>query len=322
MFKEILQIVPQVNGYAFGISVPTALTYLNWYESQVSYIANLQIMESLTRRSEHDVDVNVAQTSFIVDCNFFDWQLNTDGRINCRDTLVVVYDASYFHCFSFRLPANKTKKIRGLSAVLYLNDSIAVRNNYITNTVSLSQAAGIKLSVHAPGTGSKMSMAEKIGPGMETQVRVLQTKHSRLPAPYGSCSDKLNVSSIEWREGDSINTIHTCYDLCMQQVFSDNCGCLNMEHSLTVNQYKQTSKSWENIYCLNSGTLINGSQQNIQQKLSSLKKLKDFDLSIFVGLLASKYNDIGKTVDFFTKSIYMLDTRIKLPKYMGKCKCT
>ena len=208
----------------FGLSKQVLLTYMTWYESRSGYVGDLPLSLSPIGSSD-----SVAQTPFIVDCSYFDWQLNTiaEDQINCRDTAHTVYDAFNYHCYSFLLPANRTRQNRGLSAIFYLDDFVYPRYNYFDTDVSISQSAEIKVSVHVPGTGSKMSMAEKVGPGMETTIHVSQTKHTRLPAPYGTCFDRLNLSSVEWKEGDTVNTIDNCYGQCMQQVCLDNCRCLD-----------------------------------------------------------------------------------------------
>ena len=41
-FREILQLTPLVNDYAFGVSMSLAETYLTWYESQFGYVAKSQ----------------------------------------------------------------------------------------------------------------------------------------------------------------------------------------------------------------------------------------------------------------------------------------
>ena len=206
----------------------TAKTFLSWYGSLPGFVANLPLPTSPPDDSSSN-----GQMPFIVDCKYFDWQLNpfTDDIINCRETVRIIYDFNYYHCYSFRVPAEDlANKIRGLNVIFYLDDFASARYNYFKTDITMSQSAGIKLSVHAPGTGSKIQMAEKIGPGIETLVHISQTKHSRLPAPYGTCSEQMNLSSVEIKEGDTVYTKDTCYGFCMQQVFMDSCRCVETEH--------------------------------------------------------------------------------------------
>ena len=90
------------------------------------------------------------------------------------------------------------------------------------------------------------------------------------------------MCSVEWKEGNTINTTDTCYGFCMQQVFMDKCGCLNMEHPLAVNQCNQANKSWPNVYCMNRGYLNHDSQQTFQGTLSLLKNFKNVVLNKYV----------------------------------------
>ena len=202
-----------------GIQKEVLLAYMDWYKNQVSYVANLRFATKPMESNNSSND----QTSFIVDRSYFDWQLYTiiDDKVNCSDTVRMVYNFNYCHYYSFRPPTNYTQKIRGMTVIFYLNDFVGARFNYINTDIALSQAAGIKLSVHAPGTGSKMSMAAKIGPGMEALVHLSQTKRIRLSAPHGTCINQLNQSSVEWNDGGTVSTTDTCYGLCMQQLFID-----------------------------------------------------------------------------------------------------
>ena len=124
------------------------------------------------------------------DSNYFDRQPNAiaDDVFNCRDTAPVTYNYSSYRFYSFRLPgaANVTNKIRGLAAISYLNDFAGAQYKYFTSDIQLSQAAAMKLSIHAPGTGSKIQVAEKVGPGKEVLVHLSQTKYTRLLEPLGN----------------------------------------------------------------------------------------------------------------------------------------
>lgn len=57
----------------------------------------------------------------------------------------------------FDFPARPILREKNLefTAICYLNDFTDAQYNCFISDIKLSQAAGMKLSIHAPGTGSK-----------------------------------------------------------------------------------------------------------------------------------------------------------------------
>ena len=166
-------------------------------------------------------------------------------RSTTKMSIRMVFNNQFYSYYSFRPPANFTKKIRSWTAIFYLNDLRGNRNHYINFYSKLSQMSGIKISVHAPGDGSHIEMAWGIASGTETLVHVSQTAYLRLPEPYGACTNQLNLTSVNVQNGDHLNTVDTCFGLCMQQLFVDTCHCLNF--ALPYNESQGHFRSYCNF---------------------------------------------------------------------------
>ena len=147
---------------------------------------------------------------------------------------------------------NFTRPIRGLTAIFYLNEFTSTNNNYLNTDVKLSQSSGIGLSVHASETQSFVEVGEKIDSETENLVHISQISHMRLPELYGTCTDRLHFNSPNTEEGDDEYTIDSCYNLCMQQMIIDHCGCLDTEFPFNRFHLKQLQPD---IFYLNGSHL-------------------------------------------------------------------
>ena len=314
--KKLMAAAPQSILNVFNMSAEEALTLFTWSETQFGYIANLPL--PLTPMGSYNY--NDSRTSFIVDCNYFDSQLETfeDGEINCRDTIHSVYNWLFYRCFSFRPPANVTPNIRGLTAIFYLDDFTSTNNNYFNTDVKLSQSSGIRLSVHASGTGSDVEVGEGIGPGTENLVHVMQTNHIRLPDPYGTCTDRLHLDSPNIQEGDDVYTIDTCYGLCMQQLMVDQCRCLDTEFPFNESHLKLPVHP---KFCINGSFLEN--DKNVLLKMehavdvlgeSELKQILEAEFRANPGIAIP-------TKDTLERILCMLNLRLTFPQKIGSCHC-
>ena len=300
-----------------GMTNEDAETFIHWYGSSYGFLSNLPLPSSPPNDSSSDF-----KTPFIVDCNYFDFQLNTftDDVISCLGTVQIVYDPYYYRCFSFRpSSADLSDKIRGLTAIFYLDDFASAEYNYFTSDVRLSQTAGIRLSVHAPGTGSKIQMAEKVGPGKETLVHIRQTKYVRLPEPYGTCSNQLNLSSVEVREGDTVYTIDTCFGFCMQKVFIDRCRCLDTEHPFY--QVDIINKS----NCFNEHLFDDAIIHTLQSSLFAIQLMDELPQWVIImwfnqiaGAFAGQRQIV---VDDLQRGKCLVDVRRNLSGMLTACNC-
>ena len=314
--KMLWKAAPQDLLSRLGLSAEKAVTLLTWSETQFGYIASLP----LPLKPMKNYNYNESNTHFIVDCHYLDWQLIAipDSEINCRDTVQLVYNWQFYLCYSFRPPANVTRKIRGLTAIFYLDDFLVPNNNYFNSDVKLSQSSGVRLSVHTPGTESFVEKAEVIGPGTETLVQISQTNHTRLPEPYGTCTDRIHLESPNIQEGDDVYTIDTCYGLCMQQLMVDQCRCLDTEFPFNDSHLKQTT--YKN-FCINQTGSWSMRKIILQfvkfVDISDEKNVRYFEKAAF---LANP--DIFSGAEIVLKLVLcLLDLRMTLPKHTGTCRC-
>ena len=202
----------------FAMKVSEVLDLLKMFSSPFGYIANLPMPTG--SHASHRLP------PFVVDCDYFDWQLNRYAELECSNTIHEVWDPNYYRCYSFRPPANSSKLIRALTGFFYVGDFFDDQQPFFSTNIGMSQASGIKVSVHAPGTGAKIEVSEKIGPGTETLIHVSQTKNTRLPDPYGTCTEQLNLDGPDVREGANVYTSDICFGLCLQQQYVDRCRCV------------------------------------------------------------------------------------------------
>ena len=74
-----------------------------------------------------------------------------------------------------------------MGAIFYLNYIADIGAHYDFAHILSEKGFGIKVAVHQVGTVADMTLAEAIAPGTEATIKVSQTKHTRLPGPYGTC---------------------------------------------------------------------------------------------------------------------------------------
>ena len=134
------------------------LAILSDLQSPPGYFANLPLTDS-----------GGSGDNFIVDCGYYnwDWQLYTgstpQSSFDCfADTVKFVWDNNYYHCVSFQMPMKVAKKIRGLTAIFYINDFTSSRVDAFRPTLGVSRATGIQVSVSAPGTVSNMKVRVRL----------------------------------------------------------------------------------------------------------------------------------------------------------------
>ena len=87
--KEMYPSVPPASVESYGISNGVeVMTLMDSLKTQFAFVANLR----LPLKPMGTYNYNDSHTSFIVDCNFCDWQLNVhpDDVVSCRDVIRVV----------------------------------------------------------------------------------------------------------------------------------------------------------------------------------------------------------------------------------------
>ena len=105
------------------------------------------------------------------------------------------WDPIYYKCFTLRFNNSQRTNVRGLSAILYVDQFLD--NQLVEFDLSLgnSRATGVRELVHAPGTAPDMTLGVSLGPGTEASLMLSQTSVVRLGYPYSNCTDEQRVSA-------------------------------------------------------------------------------------------------------------------------------
>ncbi|XP_070534564.1 uncharacterized protein [Ptychodera flava] len=173
-----------------------------------------------------------------------------DQKCDVKDFLQESNDV-YGNCFTFNhgidLPtrnASRTGPAYGLELVLYTE-----QNEY---TDIYGQESGIRVAVHRQGV---MPQPQDRGvtapPGMKTSIGIRKQVITRLPTPYGDCSD--HEQDKEWKRmfGDRQYSQLVCQSSCIQRHLLLYCGC--------IDSYQGTNKTAPKC------SILNGKQEMCRQ---------------------------------------------------------
>ncbi|KAK6994951.1 FMRFamide-activated amiloride-sensitive sodium channel-like isoform X1 [Biomphalaria glabrata] len=161
-----------------------------------------------------------------------------DMLIHCRfnrelcsvKNFTTSFDGNYFNCFTFNgghikknLEMHGTGPENGLSLIISVEKDDPLPGTYgIYNFENnILHSAGVRLVVHAPGSmPSPVDHGIDIPPGYSSSVGLKAVLHSRLPEPYGNCSEGTLQGMHKYR-----NTFFACLQLCKQRLIMSTCGC-------------------------------------------------------------------------------------------------
>ena len=135
-----------------------------------------------------------------------------------------IWGAEYSRCYTLRvLDPEIAKTIRAMNIILYINNFVnsVDKDGYYVPYFQQSQATGVRLVVHPPGTKPILRSGISIGPGTETTIKVDSTQRTRLHYPYSEtgCTDQrfLPYSNVHLYDYEN------CQSVCLQQQFVDSC---------------------------------------------------------------------------------------------------
>ena len=166
--------------------------------------------------------------SMVLDCAYFDWSGNL-LKTNCLTNIYAAWDPTYYKCFTLTLNNSDRGNIRGMSAVLYIDEDDHTEDlQDFDLSMSVSQATGIRMRVHSGGVFPDFSQGISLGPGTETSVLLNPSKKVRLAQPFSNCTMEQRLPGDEAKY-----TLHHCIVVCMQQHIINSCGCI----SSSVPQY-------------------------------------------------------------------------------------
>ncbi|ESO10568.1 hypothetical protein HELRODRAFT_185250 [Helobdella robusta] len=171
--------------------------------------------------------------NFIVDCSFFGYNWFQTDAICTAENFTKRWNANYYTCYTLKtsslLNISSSNNIRGLSLILNLGPPSLIQVPY-KSSLTNSQARGVQVSVHSPGTSPDLKRGFNVAPGTENIVEIVQTERSRLDKPHNrlGCTNERNMlfSPTEKYTSD------LCVEYCIQELINKTCGCVT--HLLSV----------------------------------------------------------------------------------------
>ncbi|ESN91452.1 hypothetical protein HELRODRAFT_165488 [Helobdella robusta] len=124
--------------------------------------------------------------NFIVDCSFFgtNWFQTRDSCSIANFTRR--WNPNYYSCYTIEtkklIPSN-SNIIRGISLLLNVGPPNVIPLIYKSSLTS-SQARGVQVSVHSPGTPPDLKRGFNVAPGTGNIVEIVQKERTRLKAPH------------------------------------------------------------------------------------------------------------------------------------------
>ncbi|KAH9494543.1 hypothetical protein Btru_042390 [Bulinus truncatus] len=188
---------------------------------QISFIDSIRAfyenLKDEAKQISHDLQ------DMLIHCRF--------NREECSVTnFTTSFDGNYFNCFTFNgghikrnLEMHATGPENGLSLIISIEKDDPLPGTYgIYNfDNNILHSAGVRVVVHAPGSmPSPVDHGIDIPPGYSSSVGLKAVLHSRLPEPYGNCSEGSLQGMQKYR-----NTFFACLQLCKQRQIISQCGC-------------------------------------------------------------------------------------------------
>jgi len=249
-----------------------AMLYL---KSPSGYYSNLHLS---------DDELYVANSSFVMSCFYFLWSTPADmeSMINCSATISLSFLPEFGKCVTFHLCEDQVQNVRGLVAILYLEDLFNTVLKFLENSsIFTGDGTGMKVIIHAPGTYPDVGLSVNVPPGTETAVNVNEIIRIRLPYPYGICVHcPFLTPGCYPDDGALLYTLDGCNGLCYQRDVIDQCACVDNAEVFTEVElrlanftmcgnlyfHEDTRKEYSNIYCNDDA----GSRNDITEGLSGL----------------------------------------------------
>lgn len=152
--------------------------------------------------------------------------------------------------------------VAAVSVSLFLNNFFPTTIDSYFNWIRLPIATGASVMFHPRGTKPDPSTAVYVSPGTYQQFYVEQKNLTRLPQPYGNCSDRQHT---HLHEGSSLPYSRaTCISLCRQRQYIDACGCLDVYEYFTDDELEMGNYT----FCLNITQLLESSTNRVNDTLT------------------------------------------------------
>ncbi|ESN91844.1 hypothetical protein HELRODRAFT_182019 [Helobdella robusta] len=191
--------------------------------------------------------------SLVVDCNVFgtDWFETKDLCTNKNFTRN--WNANYRTCYTLQMSELKISGnyyIRGLSLLLNVGPPNFIKLPYKASLTN-SQARGVQVSVHSPGTPADLKRGFSVAPGTENIVEVTQTDRKLTDKPHNKlgCTIEKTLTGyssknyarelcVEYCEQNIIKKFFRCVSrfLSVPEKFFDTVMCGNLSHYSKLNE--------------------------------------------------------------------------------------
>ena len=130
-----------------------------------------------------------AEDNFIVGRLWYDWQYYSDAHVAPLDSEVTVsWNQKYYSCYT--ITSEKTIDVFGISVILYIGDFPPTAKEHFNFYLSSVMTSGVRLVIHPKGVQPYLDDGISLSPGTETTIYVSQTNITRLPKPYGNCTNE------------------------------------------------------------------------------------------------------------------------------------
>ncbi|XP_076110073.1 FMRFamide-activated amiloride-sensitive sodium channel-like isoform X1 [Mytilus galloprovincialis] len=210
-------------------------------ESTQAFFENLN---SEAMASGHDIN------DILLHCRFNQHKCNASKFTHFFD------GQNYFNCYTFnskrlaeKILIQATGPEYGLSVVIALDNDdppLGAYGLYDINN-NIAHSAGLRVQVHAPNTmPSPVDHGFDIPPGFSSSVGLKAVINTRLPYPYGNCTNELL-----YKDSHYSNTIFACLQLCKQEKVIEKCKCKSSGLPDLQNRnlsYCGSMKNWREIF--------------------------------------------------------------------------
>ncbi len=211
----------------------------------------------LTSTYKDILATDAIQDSFILECR---WDQVEDDSL-CRKNIKKQFiNDLYGVCYTMKATdmideESGINDVQWVSAVFYLNDFVDINYEEYDISFVAPKSMGIKLFIHPQGTMPDLDGGVRLTPGFYTTLDLSPVIRKYLPAPYSECQDDATRTV-----GDMHYSHFGCGEICDQEAYVSECGCLNdlrpatralqNNYSYCIDLHPDLQKTLNNIKCL------------------------------------------------------------------------
>src|SRR6218665_2486968 len=218
--------------------------------SRTGYFANFPIIE----------EDSIFDDKLMKSNEVYNWQWRLMNSKTCVPIHKNQWNPNYYACHTLSVPEKCQRDIRGMTMNLYIHNFPELLQLGYNSGDMGSQASGVLIAFHAPGTSPNLKMAYSVGPGTENNIRLFPTIRTLLPSPYSNCTEQKYIQSeTDFTGKKLLYTKDVCIDVCLQQQILNEFKCLSVDFQFTPEQRFEAN----GIVCGNLSLLENISLSSI-----------------------------------------------------------